>query len=169
MKKIMGCNRQRGVSSLEFSLSFMAFFLMCAFLVELSFMSYTIAVSDYALSQAARDTKVTFSTIKIGNGRYRHAFNRSLKKYQSVFGSSIDPSMYSFKVAFLRDLSQLKKFDGSCFSTNNICGSAQNSPIAIFQITYDYQPLFSYFVPRSISFTREAIVIQEFQREKFKR
>uniref|UniRef100_UPI00037AABF5 TadE/TadG family type IV pilus assembly protein n=1 Tax=Vibrio sp. 624788 TaxID=1234362 RepID=UPI00037AABF5 len=60
MKKIMGCNRQRGVASIEFSLSFMAFFLMCAFLVELSFISYTMAVSDYALSQAARDTKVIF-------------------------------------------------------------------------------------------------------------
>nr|PMI52578.1 hypothetical protein BCU42_23595 [Vibrio splendidus]PMI77452.1 hypothetical protein BCU38_24115 [Vibrio splendidus] len=164
----MGCNRQRGVASIEFSLSFMAFFLMCAFLVELSFMSYTIAVSDYALSQAARESKVTFSTAKTGNGRYSHAFNRLLKKNQSVWGAFIDPSKFNFKIAFLRDLSQLRSFDGSCFSTKNICGSAQNSPIAIYQITYDYQPLFSYFVPRSMSFTREAIVIQEFQREKFK-
>ncbi len=49
--------RIRGVASIEFALGFMAFWMMCMFWGEVSYMSFVSAVTDITISEAARESK----------------------------------------------------------------------------------------------------------------
>ncbi|XNG95995.1 TadE family protein [Vibrio cyclitrophicus] len=58
MRKTNNRKKHLGIASIEFALSFMAFWLMCITWAEMGYMSYVCSVSDYAISESVRDAKV---------------------------------------------------------------------------------------------------------------
>lgn len=166
--------RQAGVVSIEFSVGFMAFWLMCMAWAEMSYMSYASAMGDLAISRASREVKVVEGSSPNYLAQFRHVIGQST----SLWGNVIDPNEFSVSVHYLRDLAALKGVKESCEPDpssdsdfqrkNKTCGgTATNKALAIYRLSYNYEPMFSYFITTNSLFVREVIVIQEYQRDQF--
>ncbi|RJX68439.1 pilus assembly protein [Vibrio sinensis] len=175
MKRIK--SKQRGVAMIEFVMGFMLFWWMCMAWVEISYMSYISAVSDLAVSEASRSTRLDDSVEEVCTGNncsssYSEQFRNALNKSDSLWAQFIDPAKFVFSIQYLKtptDLEQLN--DDYCpiaeGESESECGTAKDSAIAIYRINYKHSPMFNYFINEDQLFSREVIVIQEYERDKF--
>ncbi|WP_159738834.1 TadE/TadG family type IV pilus assembly protein [Vibrio atypicus] len=154
---------QRGVASIEFALGFMAFWLMCMAWVEMSYLSYISAISDLAVSEAARSAKVS-------HGDYRSVFENVINDSDALWAGVVDESNFRLSVNYIRAIADLTNVnpcevpDGDSFAE---CGVAANSAMAIYRIDYDFNSMFTYFMDTSSIVSREVIVVQEYERDAF--
>lgn len=157
--------KQRGVASIEFVLGFMAFWLMCSAWVEMSYMSYVSSLGDLAISQAARESK------KLDSTDFLTKFDQVLKQSDSLWARIVDSKRFQFSVRYLKSFDELTKVKDACIpakdETKQECGIAKGAAIAVYRISYNYQPIFNLFLDADNVFSREMVVIQEYQREKF--
>lgn len=157
--------KQKGVASIEFALGFFAFWLMCMAWVEMSYMSYISAIADLAISEASRDAKLQPDS-------YLSAFQSSLDKKIGPWAGIVDSGNFRISIQYLENISKLTDQIAPCLVAEGEksvkCGEEINSAIAIYRIDYDFDSIFSYFMDKTSVFSREVIVIQEFQRDKFK-
>jgi len=157
-------SKQKGVASIEFALGFFAFWLMCMAWVEMSYMSYISAIADLSISEASREAKLQ-------PDNYLSAFRTSLDKNIGSWAGIIDSGDFRISIEYLDDIDALTAQITPCLAegneTDKECGAATDSAIAIYRIDYDFNSIFSYFMDQSSVFTREVIVIQENQRDKF--
>ncbi|CAM3794702.1 hypothetical protein VA7868_03104 [Vibrio aerogenes CECT 7868] len=164
-----------GIATIEFVLGFMAFWWVCMAWVEMSYMSYVSALSDYAVSEAARIAKLDDSNDCQSEGcqtAYLQLFQSALQDQQSLWARFIDTSDFTFSIQYVKDqqaLAQLGDNDCTVNTGESIkeCGTAHHSTIAVYRVNYRYQPMFNYFLDSAQLFTREAIVIQEYERDQF--
>ncbi|MFA0412211.1 TadE/TadG family type IV pilus assembly protein [Vibrio renipiscarius] len=175
--KIMKRKPQCGVATIEFVMGFMLFWWLCMAWVEASYMSYISAVSDYAVGEATRVTRLDNSVDGSCSGShcassYSEQFRRALNQNDSLWAQFIDPAKFMFSIQYLKtptDLEQLS--DDYCpideGMTESECGTAKDSAIAVYRINYNYTPIFNYFINDNQLFSREVIVIQEYERDKF--
>lgn len=157
--------RVRGVASIEFVLGFMAFWIMCMVWVEMSYMSYISAVSDLIVSESAREAKTEES-------EYRSSFRSAISRHQSIWGNIIDPNKFTMSIQYLDSVNRLGLWIEPCEVPNdkviNECGGPEkNKPIAVYRIDYRFSSVFSYFLDAESIFSREVIVIQEYERDAF--
>ncbi|WP_104399577.1 TadE/TadG family type IV pilus assembly protein [Vibrio penaeicida] len=157
--------RIRGVASIEFALGFMAFWMMCMFWVEVSYMSFVSAVTDITISEAARESKKSEQS-------YDKVFQNVINNSGSVWGKVIDQSKLRMSVQYLSSVSDLERHKAPCKIPKNTplatCGKESNSAIAVYRLDYEFSPIFTLFMDNSSLFRREVIVIQEYERDKFK-
>ena len=157
-------SRQKGVASIEFAVGFFAFWLMCMAWVEMSYMSYVSAVGDIAISEAARNAKLQ-------DDNYMSAFKKQLRTGDSVWANMVDIDDFRLSIQYLESIDDLKNQKLPCLATadnpTQECGSEVDSAIAIYRIDYDFNSMFSYFIDETSVFSREVIVIQEYQRDTF--
>ena len=164
MKRIIRF-KQKGVVSIEFALGFFAFWLMMAAWVEMSYMSYVSSVGDYAIAKASRVAKKDTED-------YVSTFKSILESDDSILSSLVDSTKFKVGVRYLNSLSELQSVTDVC-STNDddefVCGSEgeTNKAIAIYHLEYDYEGIFSYFLDNNTVFSREVIVVQEYERDQF--
>ncbi|SHO56530.1 TadE/TadG family type IV pilus assembly protein [Vibrio quintilis] len=167
--------RHSGVATIEFVLGFMAFWWVCMAWVEMSYMSYVSALSDYAVSEAARISKLDDSNdCQSGSCQttYFQLFQNALQNQQSLWARFIDTSDFTFSIQYVENQQALEQLgdsycpvnSGSSFSE---CGTARHSTIAVYRVNYRYQPIFNFFLDAEQLFIREAIVIQEYERDQF--
>lgn len=158
--------RNKGVASIEFVLGFFVFWLMCMAWVEMSFMSYVSSLGDLAVSQAARQSK------KQHGEDFLHHFRQVLEQQDSLWHYVVDSNKFQLSIQYLESYDELSQLSGSCVPSKNEtekeCGKAKDSAIALYRISYDYKPIFSTFLTSPQLFSREMMVIQEYQRDKFK-
>ncbi|WP_194435195.1 TadE/TadG family type IV pilus assembly protein [Vibrio fluminensis] len=164
------CRKQTGAVAIEFVMGFMLFWWLCMAWVETSYMSYISAVSDLAVSEASRETRLDNSIGK--NQTYAQRFQQALKNGDSLWSKFVDPSKIRFTIQYVKTPSELEQLaDDYCplaeGETTNECGTAEHSSIAVYRINYDYQPMFNYFLNSSQLFSREVIMIQEYERDEF--
>ncbi|WP_417542968.1 TadE/TadG family type IV pilus assembly protein [Methylophaga thalassica] len=155
---------QRGVASIEFVLGFMAFWLMCSVWVEMSYMSYISSVGDLAISKAARESKKISSTASYGQ------FFHSVIQNDSLAKLLIDSGKFSYSVQYLKSFDELTDVDTACDAEeggSSKCDNPEGKAIALYHITYSYQPIFNLFLDSDTVFSREMVVIQEYQRDQF--
>lgn len=149
-------------------MGFFFFWLMCAAWVEMSFMSYVSAIGDLAISQAALHSKRISSTTD-----FLTDFKSTLEKSDSLWRYVVDSSDFTYSIRYIEDYDELVKVTESCEpdtskkENSTTCGSADNAAIAIYHIGYNAPAIFSYFLDSDTLFSREAIVIQEYQRDQF--
>lgn len=157
--------KQQGVASIEFALGFFAFWLMCMAWVEMSYMSYISAIGDLAISEASRETKLQDSD-------YITAFQNTLRKSDSIWAGVVDSGNFRISIQYLADIKDLAEYEDPCLAAKGqpsaVCGEEKDSAIAIYRIDYDFNSIFSYFMDETTAFSREVIVIQEYQRVAFK-
>lgn len=160
-KKIMG------IASIEFAMGFILFWYMCAAWMEMSFMSYVSSLGDLAISRAAQVAKKNEGS----SNSFSTVFNNALKEDGSIWQYVVDSENFSSAVIYLKTYEELTNYDGTCEpeegATTVECGDADGSAIAIYRINYSYTPLFNYYLADESMFSREMIVIQEYQREQF--
>lgn len=178
MKRRNSKKRQDGVATIEFAMGFMLFWWLCMAWVEVSYMSYISAVSDLAVSEASRVTRLEDSVDKDCTGQgclnsYSERFSLALRDNNSLWAKFVDPSKFRFSIQYLTTPLELENLaDDYCAltqgETENECGNSFNSAIAVYRLNYDYEPMFNYFINSNQLFSREVVVIQEYEREKFR-
>ncbi|MGF1911518.1 pilus assembly protein [Vibrio kasasachensis] len=170
--------KQGGVAAIEFVMGFMLFWWICMAWVEVSYMSYVSAVSDLAVSESSRASRLedsVDSTCEVDGclKNYSDRFKQALNDTDSLWAKFVDPSKFRFSIQFLKTPLELENLkDNYCplgkGETQSECGTSADSSIAVYRINYDYQPMFNYFINSSQLFSREVIVIQEYERDQFK-
>ncbi|WP_342351450.1 TadE family protein [Vibrio panuliri] len=169
--------RNKGVVSIEFAMGFMMFWWLCMALVEVSYMSYVSAVTDLAVSEASRASRLEDQVSKdcVGSqcfNSYSARFKQALYDNQSLWAKLIDHDKFEFSVQYLKSQTELENLkDDFCplgaGEKESECGKYTDSAIAVYRVNYAYQPMFNYFINSSQLFTREAIVVQEYERDQF--
>jgi tight adherence protein E len=167
------CKRRvRGVATIEFAVGFIFFWYMCVAWAEMSFMSYISAVGDLAISNSAQIAK-TYS----GTGTEEELKAKFLNIFQSELNSGslwryvAKADNFIVSVQYVDTYDTLATIANSCEPEDGkssvTCGTAIDSALAIYRVSYDYTPMFNYFLDSNAIFSREMIVIQEYQRDKF--
>lgn len=158
---------QKGVSTIEFAMGFIFFWYMCAAWVEMSFMSYISATGDLAISRAAQIAKKNEGDIS----EFLTSFTTTLEQNDSLWRYVSDSNSFSVSIQYLATFDALADYDGSCEpeegETSTECGSAEGAAIALYRFDYSYQPIFNFYLSGESIFSREMIVIQEYQRNAF--
>ncbi|MCG3722548.1 pilus assembly protein [Vibrio cincinnatiensis] len=155
---------KKGIATIEFVGGFFAFWLMCMAWVEMSFISYVSSLGDLAIAKAAREAKKTDGI------NYVTEFNQLLNEENSLWHYVVDANKFKARVQFVKHLDDLHNYETRCLGEGEEafnCNDPKDMAIAVYHISYDYQPIFSFFLSRETLFAREVIVIQEYQRETF--
>lgn len=152
--------KQKGVASIEFALGFFGFWLMCMAWAEMSYISYISAMGDLAISEASRNAKLQDSD-------YITAFQRSLNRSDSIWAGLVDSANFRISIRYLSTIQALVEQIEPCLVAKGqqsaVCGNETGSAMAIYRIDYDFNSMFSYFMDKTTVFTREVVVIQEYQ------
>ncbi|QFT10647.1 TadE/TadG family type IV pilus assembly protein [Vibrio sp. THAF190c] len=154
---------QKGVVSVEFALGFFAFWLFIAAWVEVCFLSYVSAATDLAIANASRQAKKDNST-------YVTAFKNVLNESNSVWSNFVDATKVKSSVQYVASMSDLHSIADTCAPSSTgdaVCGTEENSSIAIYHLSYDIGGVFTYFFESTTLLSREVIVVQEYERDKF--
>ncbi|WP_261882016.1 TadE/TadG family type IV pilus assembly protein [Vibrio pelagius] len=155
--------RQNGVVSIEFALGFFAFWLFIAAWVEVCFLSYVSATTDLAIANASREAKKDNST-------YLASFKKVLDTSDSVWSNFVDSSKVSSSVHYVKTMAELHSVADVCtpsVGAGATCGVEQDSSIAIYHLRYEVGGVFTYFFDNTTLLSREVIVVQEYERDKF--
>lgn len=178
----MSQQKIKGVVTVEFGMGFMLFWWICMAWVEMSYMSYVSAISDMAVSEASRiarleDEQPTECTKNeqdetVCVRSYKERFSQALRNNDSLWAKLVDPQKFTFSINYIDDLQSLKDLPNDYCAltgseTENECGTAEDSSIAIYRVNYRYSPIFNYFFSSEQYFSREVIVIQEYERDQF--
>lgn len=162
-------NKQSGVAAIEFAIGFIAFWLMCVVWIELSYISYVSALGDLMISQASRQSKLHSS-----DEDFIDQFENVIKNDDSIWKNLVNKENFRYSIRYVKDYDQLSTIKDSCESKDENTNSLEcdkpnvgQAPIAIYRISYQYEPIFSYFGDSKSIFSREMIVIQEYQRSAF--
>ncbi|GLR73386.1 TadE family protein [Aliivibrio sifiae] len=160
----MKISKNKGTASIEFVLGFMAFWLICMAWVEMSYMSYISAISDLIVSESARESKTK-------EADYLDSFNQAINTNQSLWGSVVDPNKFTMSIQYLDSVSELGGLVNPCVvpkdEVSAECGNADDRALAVYRIDYRFSSIFTYFVDTESLFSREVIVIQEYERDAF--
>lgn len=160
----------RGVAALEFVAGFFSFWLMCLFLAEVSYISYVSALGDLMITRATRNTKLVKD-----EQTFSQAFNDALKEQDSLWKYLVSSQGFQRSIRYVDKFEDLENVTDSCMPKDGESSAECNKPkeneqlaIAIYRVSYNYTPIFSSFVGSQKSvFSREMIVVQEYQRDKF--
>ncbi|WP_026032016.1 TadE family protein [Moritella marina] len=155
---------QSGVATIEFVLGLIPFWLLVCAWVEMSYVSYISGLTDLALAESSR-------VVKKRDGDYMNQFRRSIKSNGSLWSEFLDTSKFKVSIHYITDLKMLKSITAACKTGDDKfkeCGVKNNSPIAIYRVEYEYDPIFNYFLTDEQLLVRESIVIQEYERDAFK-
>lgn len=163
-------HKQRGVAAIEFAIGFIAFWLMCVVWIETSYISYVSSLGDLMISQAARESKLNSDDDNF-LGRYEAA----IRQDGSIWQGLVNKEKFRYSIRYVKSYEDLGNVTEICQSDDDNQKSlecdkpsgSEKAPIAIYRISYQYEPIFSYFGTSKDVFSREMIVIQEYQREKF--
>ncbi|MGX9418277.1 pilus assembly protein [Vibrio sp. WJH972] len=159
--------KQSGVSTIEFAIGFIFFWYMCAAWLEMSFLSYISSVGDLAISRASQVAKKNEGD----SSDFLSLFNGVLQQEGSLWGYVADSNNFRVSIRYLETFDALATYDGICEpisgATTVECGTPEGAAIALYRFDYSYSPIFSTFLADENLFSREMIVIQEYQRSEF--
>ncbi|MCV5900963.1 hypothetical protein OFN63_33245, partial [Escherichia coli] len=81
----------------------------------------------------------------------------------------MDAKNFKTSIQYVKKLDDLHNYEKICLGENGDelnCSDAKDMAIAVYSISYDYTPIFNFFLNDKTVFAREVMVIQEYQREK---
>ena len=145
---------QKGVVAIETALGLLAFLMMIFYWMEVSYMGFVSSLMDYASAEGSRAAR----TSELEEGDYQKLFEDIIKDSGSIWGQFVDADDIKVSTYFCESVEQAASLD--C----NEDGS--NYPIAVYQLTYYYQPLLTslFFKPgETMAISREAFAIQEYE------
>ena len=179
---------QKGVFAIEFALGFIVLFMFTMLIFETCRVTYIAAVLDYATAEAARDARVQLEK----NKDYERFYGKDgkincddipagedrelCKTIKSFNGDQFSIWFFSFVEKNGGVLWNILTSKGSMAisakhykTLNDLINDNQNSQwekntFSIFEVTYVYKPLFFKSSLLSSNITRQALVIDEFER-----
>lgn len=176
----MSQHRNHGLVSIEFSIGF--FFFMAIFFVwaQIAYMGYVSGVIDYAVAETARNTRARIPTAQNQGdvANYENQFRRFLTQQAGIWGALVDPDKFSINTYYYKSVFVLSNScqdlpdsdppqqDPDCLATNTE-QEENDVPIAVYQVSYRFTPIFNLFGSHEISLKRETFVVQEYERDQF--
>ncbi|WP_162267755.1 TadE/TadG family type IV pilus assembly protein [Photobacterium sanguinicancri] len=179
---------QKGVFAIEFALGFIVLFMFTMLIFETCRVTYIAAVLDYATAEAARDARVQLEK----NKDYERFYGKDgkincddipagedrelCKTIKSFNGDQFSIWFFSFVEKNGGVLWNILTSKGSMAisathykTLDDLINDNQNSQwekntFSIFEVTYVYKPLFFKSSLLSSNITRQALVIDEFER-----
>ncbi|MFM2477414.1 hypothetical protein [Celerinatantimonas sp. MCCC 1A17872] len=184
----MNQHRLKGVVSIEFAMGFFFFMLMFFVWAQMAYAGYISGLIDYTLAETARDTRASIpsqtsrdeaDSSTSQQSAYEIQFKTHLKEQAGVWANFIDFDKFHMNVYYYSSLDKLvgscddsddehtNDSSGNCLS-NGVASSETDAPIAVYQASYDFTPLYNLFDSSSdLSLKREVFVVQEYERDKF--
>ncbi|MFM2483652.1 hypothetical protein [Celerinatantimonas yamalensis] len=184
--------RQRGVVSIEFAMGFFLFMLMFFSWAQIAYAGYISGLIDYTLAETARDTRASIPSQQSTDAAqssqgdataqaqtaYQIQFETFLKQEAGIWGRFIDFSKFHTKVYYYDSVANLASSckppdpknppeDQKDCLASNATQNETNAPIAVYQASYDFKPLFNLIPSQNLSLKREAFVVQEYERKDF--
>ena len=146
--------KQQGVVAIETALGLPAFLLMVFFWMEVSYMGFVASIVDYTASQASRLSRTH------DYPDYQDAVDDIVQNgTDSLWKSFLDMDEFTMTVRYYDSVSDLE---------DRSVSTASKSPIAVFDASYPYRPLFTYLFSNAddanMTIRREVIAILEHER-----
>ncbi|MCL6271463.1 pilus assembly protein [Sansalvadorimonas sp. 2012CJ34-2] len=169
VRKRQSKSGQRGVVAIEFAIGVFAFLMMIFYWMEVSYMGFVSAMVDYAVSESSRVARTTRSE----DADYGVIFKHIIDKNDSVWGQFIDADDFVLRTNYFSSVSDIVSCSnslGTAACTGASATPTSDMPIAIYNVSYPYRPLFAtLFFDQigAVTIRREAITIQEFERGAF--
>ncbi|AQS38110.1 TadE-like protein [Shewanella psychrophila] len=127
--------RQLGVISIEFAIGSIVMFLVTFGIFEISRLIYVINLTESALRESSRDTRV-WDGERTGE-LYGQRMTQMFEKKGEIWHLLVDPSRYQLSISYFESLQDL--IDNKSSGTQ---AKQQRSPLALYEISYDYTPMF---------------------------
>lgn len=127
--------RQRGVFSIEFAIGAMVMFLVTFGIFEMCRFIYVINLAESSLRESSRDTRVWEGerTKKL----YQQRLTEMFENKGEIWHVLVDSSRYQLSISYFENMLDLVNDKPSLSETKQ-----QRSPLALYEITYDYTPMF---------------------------
>lgn len=148
--------RTTGSVAIEFSMVFIPFIISILFIAELCRVVYLSSALDLMLAESGHVASITTSPEK-----YNTYFTEELNKRMTRWPLISRPAVVSVSILYCDNLSYLATEQNRCSTTISV-----DKPLALYQLTVNYQPLFFIF-PRTMTereLKRRVVFVQEFQR-----
>lgn len=146
--------RTSGIVTIEFIFGFMILFYCLMFWVELCIIGFLSSVVDYAISESSRTAKAS------ANANYTTIFYDAINNSENAWTKIIDVDKFDVSVEYFSTFQDVANGIGS--------SSGTNKPIALYKVSYDYEPMFpAFFESDYLALSREVYAIQEFERDQF--
>ncbi|TKB58472.1 TadE/TadG family type IV pilus assembly protein [Ferrimonas aestuarii] len=142
---------QRGVFSIEFALGSMLMILTSFAIFELSRFIYLVNLTETALSESVRDTKVVEG--ERFNLDYQATLQSRLETRGEIWLHMLDPSRFNAK---LESYASLEDLAADLPSDN-----CARCPIVKAELSYDYQPIYYFGIIQDRQIRRTLLSIQE--------
>ena len=152
-------NDQRGVATVEFSITVIVFIIMVLFVAEIARLAYVSSVLDLAVSEAAKEAKNAPSDL---DGGYQSRFQRRLTEQGgALWGFLTRADAVKVTISYAETIKEMIDSGGG--------SRASQRPLARYQLAYQYHPMFFPFPGfwANNLLTREVIFVQEYERSRF--
>ncbi|WP_064792428.1 TadE/TadG family type IV pilus assembly protein [Shewanella woodyi] len=127
--------RQLGAFSVEFAIGAMVMFLVTFGIFEISRLIYVINLAESSLRESSRDTRV-WEGERSGD-LYDQRLTQMFEKKGEIWHLLVDPKRYHLSISYFESLSDLIDDKPSLSQVKQ-----QRSPLAIYEISYQYTPMF---------------------------
>ncbi|HHG8774040.1 TPA: TadE/TadG family type IV pilus assembly protein [Raoultella planticola] len=146
---------EQGVAAIEFSMVFIPFIISILFIAEMCRVVFISSALDLIIAESGHIAAIT----RVPEN-YQHYFNDEINKRMADWPLISRDVHVELSVAWCDDISAVIRH--ACTATD-----ARSKPLAFYQVTTDYQPLFFFFPSQSIirELSRKILLVQEFQRE----
>lgn len=150
----------KGVASIEFSLTVILFIALVLFVAEIARMAYISSIIDLAVSEAAKESKNASAS---DNGGYDSRFQaRITQQGGAIWGFLTRPDAVTMDITYADSITDMINTGGST-------GNSRYKPLARYHLEYKYTPMFFPFPGFWVNnlLNREVIFVQEYERSKF--
>lgn len=178
--------KQKGVFAIEFALGFLVLFMFTMLIFEACRLTYICAVLDYTAAEAARDTRVQLHKNQdfakyVGKNCATDVPANEKQKCQQIQSFSNN----QFTIWFQSFINEKGGKLWEVFTANNKMtvtsrhyknlheltidspnATWKNNAISLYEVNYQYQPLFFRWSLSDSTIKRHVLVIDEFERKK---
>ncbi|TOD75638.1 pilus assembly protein TadE [Vibrio parahaemolyticus] len=167
---------QKGSLTVEVAMGLPVLIMVLFTWFDLSVLTYSMGVTDHALTTAVMSSKKQGSSSNSEKVDYQDVVKTKLESSGGALWSKVvDHSSVSASVYYFKNLSDFVQCNRSgqalddCpnVKKGDAVANSVNMPIAIYQLSFTYHPLFNFVMP-SMSINREMVVVQEYERCTFK-
>lgn len=154
----MNKSKQGGVFTVEFALASFILFIVSFGAFELCRYIYLVNLTNAAISESTRDTKVHWHYGEEGNVNYNNRLEKMFKQQGQLWRYlAIDPEQFQLKICYFESYNDLKNEQSICSD------SADKSVFAQYTLTYQYRPLMALTEIGEHKITRQILAVQEHQ------
>lgn len=155
-EKISWLSSNAGSSAVEFSLVFIPFFMAMLFLAELCRIVFISSALDFILTESGYR-----ASLRSPGSDCNAFFTKALNERLDVWPLFTKKITLGLSILYCDDVTALVDNSKRCSSTN-----ATGKPLALYNVSVNYQPLFFTFPPSVIEsrLNRKVAFVQEFQR-----